>query len=474
AAFLPDLAGSLNNLSNQQANTGDRAGGLASIEEAVQIRRTLADANPAAFLPDLAGSLNNLSNQQANTGDRAEALASIEEAVQIHRTLADANPAAFLPNLATSLNNIAYRMVEADCEDDLDRALSAGSAGLRAGVRAECALVSVRFHRSRGNHSKAAAGLIVAAETADQEDDAAWRGRARRAVRAAVTQAPEATDTDPGVAALPAWATHPLPDEQVALFNRWLAPHAWEGQERFLREEFAHLQSPAVRAALDLACSLYPEVRALAELQSLLDAIEEGGLDPVLERERTGYARVDLVRRWLETPTWTESRNFIHQHPDLADDPAIIEVLQTAGDTPTIQQHLGILVLGQRTSLDDAYDAVVDITAAADLAIAFIEALDAAAIAALWAASPTLSRVPFIAAFVGALMTLWQDTTGTGDSLEVMRRAADEATAAQREVGAARLRRLARKQPERAESYNDLAAVLEAAQGGTDRPNGGA
>ncbi|MXQ65734.1 tetratricopeptide repeat protein, partial [Actinomadura rayongensis] len=104
---MAERANWLNNLSNRQSDTGDRAGALASIEEAVQIRRTLADANPAAFLPDLAGSLNNLSNQQANTGDRAGALASIEEATSLYRTLADANPAAFLPNLATSLNNLS-------------------------------------------------------------------------------------------------------------------------------------------------------------------------------------------------------------------------------------------------------------------------------------------------------------------------------------------------------------------------------
>src|SRR5664279_6380136 len=35
--------------------------------EAVAIRRRLAEANPAAYLPDLAMSLNNLSVQQANT-----------------------------------------------------------------------------------------------------------------------------------------------------------------------------------------------------------------------------------------------------------------------------------------------------------------------------------------------------------------------------------------------------------------------
>ncbi|MEU3921238.1 hypothetical protein AB0E79_24785, partial [Streptomyces sp. NPDC029004] len=109
AAYLPDLAGSLNNLSNQQSDTGDRDAALASITEAVQIRRALAQANPAAYLPDLAGSLNNLSVQQGHTGDRDAALTSITEAVDHYRTLAQANPAAHLPDLAMSLNNLSNR-----------------------------------------------------------------------------------------------------------------------------------------------------------------------------------------------------------------------------------------------------------------------------------------------------------------------------------------------------------------------------
>ena len=52
---------SLNNLSIRLADAGRRDEALAAITEAVDIRRRLAAANPAAFLPDLAMSLNNLS-----------------------------------------------------------------------------------------------------------------------------------------------------------------------------------------------------------------------------------------------------------------------------------------------------------------------------------------------------------------------------------------------------------------------------
>ena len=112
AAYLPNLATSLNNLSGCQSETGDRAGALTSITEAVERYRELATANPAAYLPNLATSLNNLSGCQSETGDRGGALASITEAVSIRRELATANPAAYLPNLAGSLNNLSNRQSE--------------------------------------------------------------------------------------------------------------------------------------------------------------------------------------------------------------------------------------------------------------------------------------------------------------------------------------------------------------------------
>ncbi|MGH3785720.1 MAG: tetratricopeptide repeat protein [Pseudonocardiaceae bacterium] len=112
AAFLPGLAGSLNNLACGQSETGDRVGALTSITEAVNCYRELAGANPV-FLPSLAMSLNNLALRQSEAGDRVGALASITEAVDRSRELVGVNPAAFLPDLARSLNNLAGRQTEA-------------------------------------------------------------------------------------------------------------------------------------------------------------------------------------------------------------------------------------------------------------------------------------------------------------------------------------------------------------------------
>jgi tetratricopeptide (TPR) repeat protein len=109
-AFLPDLAGSLNNLSVRLGDLGRREEGLAAIQEAVDVYRTLATAHPDASLPNLATSLSNLSVDLGDLGRQDEGLAAIQEAVQIRRELAIARPDVFLPDLADSLNNLSVRL----------------------------------------------------------------------------------------------------------------------------------------------------------------------------------------------------------------------------------------------------------------------------------------------------------------------------------------------------------------------------
>ncbi|MFI7026936.1 tetratricopeptide repeat protein, partial [Micromonospora sp. NPDC049900] len=112
AAYLPDLAMSLSNLGVMLSELGRREEALAPSQEAADLYRQLAQANPAAYLPDLAMSLNNLSNRLSELGRREEALTPSQEAVTIRRQLVQANPAAYLPNLATSLNTISIRLSE--------------------------------------------------------------------------------------------------------------------------------------------------------------------------------------------------------------------------------------------------------------------------------------------------------------------------------------------------------------------------
>jgi tetratricopeptide (TPR) repeat protein len=109
-AFTPNLALSLNNLTTMLRGLGRREDALAAAEEAVRLCRALAVARPDAFTPNLATSLNNLASMLSDLGRREEALAAAEEAVRLCRALAVARPDAFTPDLAMSLNTLAIRL----------------------------------------------------------------------------------------------------------------------------------------------------------------------------------------------------------------------------------------------------------------------------------------------------------------------------------------------------------------------------
>src|SRR5664279_210109 len=102
-------------------------------QDAVEINRRLAAADPVGSDRDLAGSLNNLSNDLATVGRRDEALAVIQDAVEIRRRLFAANPAGYGSDLAQSLNNLSNRLAEAgrkkesDALGDIGRYLLEGS-----------------------------------------------------------------------------------------------------------------------------------------------------------------------------------------------------------------------------------------------------------------------------------------------------------------------------------------------------------
>ena len=87
-AFRPNLAASLNNLSNRLAELGRREEALDAIGESADLYRRLAAERPDAFRPDLAMSLNNLSNRLAELGRREEALDAIREAADLRCGLA--------------------------------------------------------------------------------------------------------------------------------------------------------------------------------------------------------------------------------------------------------------------------------------------------------------------------------------------------------------------------------------------------
>ncbi|GAA1264386.1 hypothetical protein GCM10009677_15260 [Sphaerisporangium rubeum] len=111
-AYLPGLAGSLNNYGIRLADIGQHTEAVPVSEEAVRLNRELTRLNRDVHLPDLAGSLNNLANRLAETGRRTEALPVSEEAVRLNRELTRLDRDTYLPGLAMSLNTYATALAE--------------------------------------------------------------------------------------------------------------------------------------------------------------------------------------------------------------------------------------------------------------------------------------------------------------------------------------------------------------------------
>ena len=92
APTCPHFAAALNSLGIALAKLGRRKLALAAAEEAVVIRRQLANTNAAAYLPHLADSLARLSGFFWELGRRTQALAAAEEAADVYRRLTQTTP----------------------------------------------------------------------------------------------------------------------------------------------------------------------------------------------------------------------------------------------------------------------------------------------------------------------------------------------------------------------------------------------
>jgi tetratricopeptide (TPR) repeat protein len=85
------LTSELSNLGIQLAEAGQPSEALAAEQEAVEIRRRLAEGHPAAYEPDLAASLAVFAILLAAEGDLSVALRATKEAVELyHRYVATA------------------------------------------------------------------------------------------------------------------------------------------------------------------------------------------------------------------------------------------------------------------------------------------------------------------------------------------------------------------------------------------------
>ena len=105
-------------LASRLSSAGLYGEALSAAQQAIVIRRRLAQADPARHEPMLANSLGNLGIDLWNRGQSAQALEAMTEAVGIYRRRADAEPDAYEEDLAAELNNLAGSLVGLDRHAD--------------------------------------------------------------------------------------------------------------------------------------------------------------------------------------------------------------------------------------------------------------------------------------------------------------------------------------------------------------------
>ena len=88
--YLPNVAGTLNNLANLQRSLNDYESAEKGYQEALKIRRELAQTNPQTYLPDVAMTLINMGLlYQRGLPDRSKSLCCVHEAMMMLRPFLD-------------------------------------------------------------------------------------------------------------------------------------------------------------------------------------------------------------------------------------------------------------------------------------------------------------------------------------------------------------------------------------------------
>ena len=388
AAFNPDLAMALNNLSIWLADVGDRGGALEVIREAVEIYRGLAEKNPGAFNPDLAASLNNLSNRLSEVGDHGGALKAVREAVKIRRGLAAGNTAAFEADLVRSLNNLARLLSDAGELEEVLRCFIDDTEGFSTGLQARLWLARARWQ----GEASGVDSLCHAAELADAQDDPRLLGRVRRAIAETASGWRAAIPADRWEK-LPNWVVRDL-SEHLETLQAWLQCTSWDDQARLLRSAWPALTENDV-ALVRAAAERYIDVPGISALADVVEAIAEQGLEPFLSEMQALHEAGALVIGWRTAHAERKGRQYLKKHQTMAGNPRCHYVLQRLGLPDEERESLpALLNLAAVSSVDLAYDVAEDLDDADDAIRDFIDAADVPGMYCVLRLRPDLAEEP--------------------------------------------------------------------------------
>ena len=291
----------LHKLANRLSGLGRSGEALEAAQEAVRLRRALAQGSPEAYTPDLAGSLNNLANILSALGCRGEALEAAQEAVELYRVLVQGSPEAYTPRLAMSLNNLANRLSEEGRYEEAFNVFTEGFDRFSPAVRSRLLLARATWRDDDQEED-----LKEAAREADRRDDPAlFLGPTRRMVVQALADA-GCDDAD-----LPAWATVTTDESVRSRITDW--QHC-----RGLKKQAAHIKSnwgspsKSDRDALAVEADRYVDIPAIGRLLSVVDLVMVEGVDSVAASLNSVDRAQSLAVDWYSAHTSGRGAFFLH------------------------------------------------------------------------------------------------------------------------------------------------------------------
>ena len=372
AAYLPDLAMSLNTLAIRLSEVGRGEEALEPAQESVRIRRELAESSPAAYLPGLAVSLNNLANHLSDVGRGEEALEPAQESVRIRRELAESSPAAYLPGLAVSLNNLANHLSQANRADQADDQFAGVLSQFADSPLGRGHILTARgqWRVSQNRAGEAILDLAAAVSVLSDVPDYVTRGRVRQILRALREQDASTFDEAWGQTqtAMPVWLRHTIADEGLSSkIIEWVSTADWDASYAYLDDNAAALLTDEAEAAVELLIDANPTASTVREHLELLQAARAHGTEAAyaaLQEQLLTTNLFAIAREWLATRTWPESQAFAAIHADQLLHPATLAILDDLGaqnpDDHMLRLHRGLLAHASEAGFDAAYQLRTD------------------------------------------------------------------------------------------------------------------
>jgi hypothetical protein len=229
------------------------------------------------------------------------------------------------------------------------------------------------------------------------------------------------------------------------LINSFGQADDWPSIKRILTLHHDILLSAEFRQTLTALRALYLDNPVAGQLASLLDEIDDFGLDPIFAHYQADYDRRALLNDWISTTTWPKSFAFLNDHAATLTGTEFRELL-TEDESEIAQQHLAILDLVTQLPIEQVQAIVVDANTAEEATFDAIEQGNLALLEAISMASYALQDREITSAIIAVIDLVATDSLEQASTLA--RQIAEHATKVQRRANAIRLTTLRQRKLE--------------------------